>query len=624
MGIQPKARACLSNIQDSRFTITDWLLPSTTSQATFPLFSNNQVVGFLDFQAHQSEIFDNTAIDLIRAITIYLRGVFAQSESIPLIQKDNSGQVDQLIRQAKNEVELFSLLRSTLKDSPFVSVLFAVEFDHLSLQFITDPKRTTSTSAIRGLALPLENTLELLAATNPILIENLETSLGVGQILSFFTRRGCSSAAILGILENKNITYILAVGGFEDTPVTSEKLVSLVDLSKISGTVLQDLHLIGRLQSRLAELEALASVSKAISVEKDLNNLFLLLHTQVKALIGSDVSFAVTIYNRDQDKIEIPFMVEDDQIVNIPPFPLGEGLSSIVIRTQKPLLLHNQQQAISMGAKVIGKISQSWLGVPLIIGTDVIGTMMVQDSEHEDRFDETDLNVFLTLSPQVAVAIRNAQLFNQVEGSLSQHKLLHRITVETAAANTIGEAIQTTVDLLHQDFKGSKIAVYLKDDRDMLTIQYSAGFELEMVADLTIPIGQGVIGMAAKNQKNMILNDVAQDPSYIILDPAVQSEMAVPITFKGEVLGVLDIELPEKNAFLSNEEDIFGTLGNNLGAVIASARLLENVKVQIALQQQLFTATTKIRQSVDMKSIMRNICHRNRTHRWSPSSFHSD
>jgi GAF domain-containing protein len=454
------------------------------------------------------------------------------------------------------------------------------------------------------LTIPLENTLERLAATNPIQIENLKTSSENGQILSFFTRRGCSSAAIFGIVEDKDISFILAVGGFEDASITPEKLASLVDLSKISGIILRDLHLIGKLQSRLTELEALASVSKAISVETDLNNLFILLHSQVKALIGSDVSFAVTIYNHNQEMIEIPFMVEDDQVVNIPPFPLGEGLSSVVIKTQKPLLLRNQQQAISMGAKVIGKISQSWLGVPLIIGSDVIGTMMVQDSEHEDRFDETDLNVFLTLSPQVAVAIRNAQLFNQVEGSLSQHKLLHRITVETAAANTIGEAIQTTVDLLHHGFEGSKIAVLLKNDQNILTIQYSSGFELEMVADLAIPIGQGVIGLVAETRKSIIVNDVTQEPDYIVLDPEVLSEMAVPITFKGEILGVLDIELPEKNAFLSNEEDIFGTLGNNLGAVIASARLLEDVRVQIATQQQLFDATAKIRQSVDMKSIM--------------------
>jgi transcriptional regulator with GAF, ATPase, and Fis domain len=105
----------LQNIKESRFTVSDWLLPTTTSQATFPLFANNQVIGFLDFQAHQSELFETSTLDLIRAIAIYLRGIFVQSEAIPAIQKENIGQVEQLMRQAKNFSPCFVQL---LKNHP--------------------------------------------------------------------------------------------------------------------------------------------------------------------------------------------------------------------------------------------------------------------------------------------------------------------------------------------------------------------------------------------------------------------------------------------------------------------------------------------------------------------------
>lgn len=594
------------NVHDTRFTNTEWLLSTTTCQAVYPVFINNQVIGFLDIQSHRPDLINVATLEFLHSISVYLRGVFAQFET-PIWTSasiESLGQAEQLIRQAKTDTELLSLLRATLSPSPFISVFFTVEYDHLSLQFVSDSKRPGGSSSIHGLALPLENTLDHLAISNPILFENLEKTDGNGQILSFFTRRGCTSAAILGVFENQAITHVLAIGGFEENPVTSESISSFMDLTKTVGNTLNDLHLITRLQSRLSELEALSTVSKAISVETNLQNLFLLLHDQVKSLIGSDVSFAVTIYNPVQNKIEIPFMTEDGQIVNFPSFPLGEGLTSVVIRSQKPLLLHNQHQAVALGAKIIGKSAHSWMGVPLIIGSNVIGTMMVQDTEHEERFSESDLNVFLTLAPQVAVAIRNAQLFNQVENSLSQHKLLHQITVETAAANTIGEAIQTTVDLLAKGLPGSKIAVLLKSEKDILSIQYSSGYSAEAVDGLSIPVGQGIIGQVAKTGTSMIVNDVSLEQSYINLDPEIQSEMAVPITFKGEVLGVLDIELPEKNAFLSSEADILGTLGNNLGAVIASARLLETAKIQVANQQQLFEVTSKIRRSVDMKSIM--------------------
>ncbi len=595
----------LANTRESRFTNNQWLLPGTTCQALFPILVNNQVIAFMDVQAHRSDAFDSSTLEFLHALTIYLRGVLAQSETalLPAI-KPSPNQVDQLIRQAHNDVELFSLLRSTLTDSPFVAVLFSVQYDHLALQFITDAKRPAVASSIQGLALPLENTLQQLASGEPIIIENLETQGSDGQILSFFKRRSCTSAAIFGIFENNAITYILAIGGFAETPINAENIASLLELTKSTGVALQDLHLISKLKSRLSELEALSTVSKATSVQTDLKNLFVLLNEQVIELIGSDVSFAVTIYNPAQDHIEIPFMTEDGQLVNFPPFPLGEGLTSVVIRTQKPLLLHNQQQINALSPKIVGKAVHSWLGVPLLIGSDILGTMMVQDTDHEDRFSETDLNILQTLAPQVAVAIRNAQLFDQVENVIAQHKLLHQISIDTAAATGISEAIQTTVDLLSNALPNSRIIVLLKDNHDMLTVHASAGFSLEAVVDLSIPIGQGIIGLAAESATSQIVNDVRTEPSYINLDPEIQSEMAIPITFKGEVLGILDIELPIKNAFLSSEAEIFGTLGNNLGAVIASARLVEDSRIQVANQQKLFEATSKIRRSVDMQSIM--------------------
>lgn len=591
---------------NSRFTIKDWLLDTTTCQLVYPIFVNNQVVAFLDFQAHNPDQFNDIAQDFLFSLSILLRGILVEKEALqaPVPQSENLGKVEQLINKSKNDVELFSLLRSSLIDSTFVSVLFKVEFDHLSLQFVSDSSRPSVSSAVHGLALPLENTLEMLSVSNPVLIEKLDSQASTSQVLSFFTRRGCSSAAILGISENEKTTYILAFGGFDEHPINAQNITHLVDLATTTGQTLQDLHLISRLRSRLTELEALGKVSQSISVETDLQHLFHILHDQVKELLGNDISFAVTIYNSNQEKIEIPFMTEDEKVVTIPPFPLGEGLTSIVIKNQKPLLLHNQQQATALGAKIIGKSAHSWMSVPLILGSDVIGTMMVQDTEHEDRFTEADLNVFLTLAPQVAVAIRNAQLFHQVQETLGQHKLLHQITMETAAANTIGEAIQTTVDLLAKGIPGARIAVFLKDNSQNLEVQYSAGFDLNLIAGLSIKNGQGVVGQAASTGNYLVINDVEKEANYVNLDPDVKSELAVPIKFKGEVLGVLDLELPEKNAFLANEVEILGTLGNNLGSVIASARLLEDIRTQVNYQQQLFEATSKIRRSVDMKSIM--------------------
>lgn len=596
------------DLQDMPFIYKDWLMAESASEATFPVFSNNQIVGLIDLQSHEPDVFVGPTLDLLRTLTTFLRSTLSAEEkfNLPSPVEDQSEQVKRLIGQTRTEVELFSLLRASLMNAPFVSVLFAVKKDHLALQFISDAKRPTSAQAIQGVAMPLENTVDMLVKQNPVLFERLDPNQNANQVLSFFTRRGCTSSGMLGILENGQVTYILALGGFEEHPITAENLQPLVNLAQISGETLQQIHLVANLQSRLVELEALASITQSISAETDLQKLFQNLHENIKPLIGEDVSFAVSIFHPGREEIEIPYMTEDGNILSFPSFPLGEGLTSVLIRTRKPLLIvkDTEQQIALLGAKIQGKPARSWMGVPLILGSEVIGTMFVQDTEHEERFDESDLHLFQTLAPQVAVAIRNAELFSQVDHSLGQHRLLHQITVATAAASSVEDALTTTVKMLNEGLPGSRVSVFLLDEEGNLVVQSYAGFKSASLQGLSIPLGQGIIGTTAAQAQTMVVNDVTSEPNYLNLEPEIQSEMAVPITFMGRVLGVLDIEFPVKNAFETSAVEIIGTLGSNLGAVVSSARLLETVRLQVERQQQLFEVTSKIRRSVDMKSIM--------------------
>ncbi|PZD96009.1 histidine kinase [Paenibacillus sambharensis] len=72
-------------------------------------------------------------------------------------------------------------------------------------------------------------------------------------------------------------------------------------------------------------------------------------------------------------------------------------------------------------------------------------------------------------------------------------------------------------------------------------------------ACVRIPLGRGVCGTAAQNQKTELVPDVHLFPGHIACDAASQSEIVVPIMKDGQLLGVLDIDSPIKNRF--NEQD---------------------------------------------------------------------
>lgn len=65
----------------------------------------------------------------------------------------------------------------------------------------------------------------------------------------------------------------------------------------------------------------------------------------------------------------------------------------------------------------------------------------------------------------------------------------------------------------------------------------------------TIPMGEGVCGISAKNQEKIVVDDVHQFEGHIACDDASNSEIVIPIVKNKKLIGVLDIDSPQHNRF---------------------------------------------------------------------------
>nr|WP_221635645.1 GAF domain-containing protein [Listeria aquatica] len=68
-------------------------------------------------------------------------------------------------------------------------------------------------------------------------------------------------------------------------------------------------------------------------------------------------------------------------------------------------------------------------------------------------------------------------------------------------------------------------------------------------ACIRIPLGKGVCGNAAKDQKTYIVQDVNAFPGHIACDAQSRSEIVVPLVLEGKLIGVLDIDSPNISRF---------------------------------------------------------------------------
>jgi sigma-B regulation protein RsbU (phosphoserine phosphatase) len=100
------------------------------------------------------------------------------------------------------------------------------------------------------------------------------------------------------------------------------------------------------------------------------------------------------------------------------------------------------------------------------------------------------------------------------------------------------------------------------------------------------------------------VNNVLLDTRYIEGSPNTRSEMAIPLLYRSELLGVLNVESEQPAAYAENDEELLGTLGGSLAAIIANARLLEQIRAQAERERILFEISDKIRRTTDMETIL--------------------
>jgi L-methionine (R)-S-oxide reductase len=109
------------------------------------------------------------------------------------------------------------------------------------------------------------------------------------------------------------------------------------------------------------------------------------------------------------------------------------------------------------------------------------------------------------------------------------------------------DVLREVVALLHDRFEHySWVGVYLVEGDDLVLGPWRGP---EATEHVRIPVGQGICGAAAASGRTEIVDDVNADERYLACFPSTRSEIVVPISFEGRVVGEIDIDADEPAAF---------------------------------------------------------------------------
>lgn len=125
--------------------------------------------------------------------------------------------------------------------------------------------------------------------------------------------------------------------------------------------------------------------------------------------------------------------------------------------------------------------------------------------------------------------------------------------VRTIIARTPREAPAKVVALLHDRFPHYDwVGIYWVEGRDLVLGPWKGPVATEHAR---IPIGSGVCGAAAASGRTEVVDDVSKDPRYLACFPSTKSEIVVPIRAGSRVIGEIDIDGKELNAFDAADQE---------------------------------------------------------------------
>jgi len=132
---------------------------------------------------------------------------------------------------------------------------------------------------------------------------------------------------------------------------------------------------------------------------------------------------------------------------------------------------------------------------------------------------------------------------------------------EIILENEESQVLNDVVDFLYKNFdKYSWIGIYIVRG-DTLVLGPWKG--KQATEHIKIPIGSGVCGSAAKSGKTELVPDVKKDDRYLACFVSTSSEIVVPITRKGKVIGEIDIDSDVPNAFNNKDREFLEKIASN-------------------------------------------------------------
>lgn len=429
------------------------------------------------------------------------------------------------------------------------------------------------------------------------------------------------SEMALPLASRGQIIGALTIQSTQLAAFTADDISALRTMTSQVATTIENARLFQETQQRVEEQTVLFQLAQALSAQLSVDQVLQQIYAGASQLIDT-ANFYIGLY--DPARHEVDFVINaSDSLVdkNITTISADQGMTGYIIRTHSSLLIKRDVEAWLKANHLqrVGSAAQSWLGVPLMLGDQMLGVMSVQSYTTPDVYDEHDRDLLYLLGAQAAIAIQNARLFEQTrdaraaaESRLRETQTLQQFSQAVSQALDVPQVLDALVKTLQDQMNFTHIAIALiEPEVEQFTIVRGVGTAAnlhglrrplsEVQADITMDILRRGQIEVLDGWDERLDRAIYERDGHIDLVRAF-----VPVRLRDEAIGLIEVgyQRAERAQISPEEIRVLGGLSDQMAIAIDNARLLEQVQTALGETEQLYTASRELALAADTSSML--------------------
>ncbi len=401
--------------------------------------------------------------------------------------------------------------------------------------------------------------------------------------------------SIIGIFTPEQVEFLEIFANQAATAIENAQLFELTD---------------EKLQKKVHELSAINTVISTISQTMDLD---FILKSTLKIIMQITRADYADIHLKKENKVILgaSFGLESSLQEKVRCISLDEpGIKKLQepsnwFANKAPSDEVNFMTSIARSLGV-----QSYLCLPLKAKENFIG-LIILGSKNPNHFTEEYIELLSAIASQLGVGIENVQLYLKETNKTRRLKVINQIGLKITSILDIDKVLEEVISLLYSELDYDVVDIGLVE-KDWLMIKsvhedkqgecgiHNCRFSLK---------NKSIIGWVAINNQPLLVNDVSIDSRYYLLDDLkkIRSELAVPIELQGKVLGVLDVQNNQLDAFDSEDLQLLQSVANQTAVALENARLYANSEKKIRELSVLNEVGRVVSSTLDLDQLLEHI-----------------